>query len=350
MLQNPAPKIKIWLWDRLPSADAFAKLLDNDYFELRRGGDEYDFECEILIHYRPLVAELHKFENLKLIILPFAGPSVEKVSECAEFSQYVGNLHWNAAPTAETAIGLLINCAKLTIPCHNKMMSNDWTGGAVPFTPEGFARSTPQKLLYGKTVCILGYGEIGSRVGAVCKALGMKVIPVKSRRGTINISGEPTNVYTLDDFEIILPQANVLINALPLNSKTDGCVDGHAFSLLPADSIVINVGRGGTMCEQSLFNALKSKRVWAAGLDVFWNGPPYAFDMDATNHKTGKLDFSIFDNVVFSPHRAAGVGSPDMTALQAEILAKSVNAVKNRNYDAYPWIMRSRSQILNAKL
>jgi len=147
--------------------------------------------------------------------------------------------------------------------------------------------------LAGKTLGIVGVGNVGRRVARFAGAIGMRVlgydkyVPAEEvrRRGA-----EPVG-----SLEELLPQVDVLTCHTPLTPETRHMIDERALSRLRPGAIFINTSRGPVHSERAVFEALVQKRLGAAGLDVFEQEP-------------SPVDNPIFnlDNVVCSGH-VAGV-------------------------------------------
>jgi phosphoglycerate dehydrogenase-like enzyme len=176
-------------------------------------------------------------------------------------------------------------------------------------------------LLAGKTAVILGFGAIGRRVAAFCRALGMDVLATRRRlQQPAQENGVP--VYPTAALPELLPQANVLIICLPLTPQTEGLIGAAELAALPSPAILVNIGRGAIVEQEALYRALRQGELHAAGLDVWYNYPPD----EAARSQTPPADYPFheLDNVVMSPHRG---GASDATAeLRMSHLAASLNA------------------------
>lgn len=116
------------------------------------------------------------------------------------------------------------------------------------------------------TVVILGFGDIGATTAKKIAALGANVIVVKR-----SMSGKPDYVkelYTMEALDDALKKADFIINTLPLTSETKGIISSERISVMKKGAVFINVGRGQTVDERALIDALKSGHLLGAGLDV----------------------------------------------------------------------------------
>src|SRR4051794_22858074 len=139
----------------------------------------------------------------------------------------------------------------------------------------------------GKRVGILGMGRIGRAFAQRARGFDMKILyhgrtrlPPEQEQGATFFAG----------FHAMLPHCDFLSIHAPGGPATDRMVDAHALSLLPDGAVLVNVARGSLIDEDALLDALRSGKLFAAGLDVFRSEP----DFD--------LRFAALDNVVLSPH------------------------------------------------
>jgi len=124
----------------------------------------------------------------------------------------------------------------------------------------------PVGKLEGRTVGIVGLGEIGRRVARVATALGMRVLGTSRSRRAV----ERVDVRTLDE---LLPDSDHLVVCTPRTPETRGLIDARALGNLREHAFVINVGRGGVVDERALLAALREGRVGGAAMDVFEDEP-----------------------------------------------------------------------------
>jgi phosphoglycerate dehydrogenase-like enzyme len=140
-------------------------------------------------------------------------------------------------------------------------------------------------------VVIWGFGGIAATLAPHLAALGASVTGVARRAGERH--GFP--VVTADALPEVLPRSDVLINILPATAETEHSVDARVLALLPPHAWVVNVGRGATLDEAALLEAIRSNRLGGAALDVFETEPLPA--------ESGLWDEP---NVIITPHAAGG--------------------------------------------
>ncbi|MBK8987877.1 MAG: hydroxyacid dehydrogenase [Chloroflexi bacterium] len=273
-------------------------------------GQEAPETAVILIGGRPSREQL-RGPNVRVLIVPWAGLPTQTADLLAEFPHVaVHNLHHNAAPVAETAVTLLLAAAKLTIPYDQALRRNNWE------LRYGERRAA---LLAGKTALILGYGAIGARVARICQAMEMRVLATKRTPPTIQ--PPEATIYPSANLPHLLPQADALIICLPLTTETKGLIGAAELALLPPGAILVNIGRGPIVDEAALYEGLRNGRLYAAGLDVWYNYPPDETSRAQT--APANFPFHELDNVVLSPHR--GGLTLDTERLRLAHLAELLN-------------------------
>jgi phosphoglycerate dehydrogenase-like enzyme len=163
----------------------------------------------------------------------------------------------------------------------------------------------------GKTIVIVGLGEIGRDAARKAKAFDMTVVGV-SRAGTAG--GYIDEVLPRTRLDEALRRADVLLLALPLDPDTFHLIGAREFELMKATAVVVNIARGPIIDEAALVDALKSKAIAGAALDVTEIEPL------PPNSELWRLD-----NLLFSPH-IGGQGDDAqrqrLTALVAENLRR----------------------------
>ena len=273
-------------------------------------------EYHVLIAGRPSRAQLDASPNLRAVIVPFAGPPEETRRLLAEYPHLtLHNLHHNAIPTAEMALALLLSTARF-IPLGDRLLRRgDWA-----------ARydKPPEIVLHGQTALILGFGAIGQHVARLCQAFGMKVLAIRRNPETTLPAGLAADIFGSDQLHDLLPRADVLIVTLPLNTGTRGLIGPRELALLPPQALLVNIGRGDVVDEEALYEALRSRRLAGAGIDVWYRYPENEDDRSATfpsNYPLHELD-----NVVMSPHHGGAYGVPFTEARRLEDLARLLNA------------------------
>ena len=146
--------------------------------------------------------------------------------------------------------------------------------------PMGAARSR---------VAVLGWGAIGREIGRVMQALGFEVSGWRSNSGPLHE---------------LLARSEIVVNALPLTTQTEGLLDAAALAAMPRGAYLINIARGQHLVEADLIAAVRSGQLAGAALDVQMIEPMLADDPLWSE-----------PGITITPH-IAGQSSPDMVASQ----------------------------------
>lgn len=163
----------------------------------------------------------------------------------------------SAAGTSAPAIAEFVLTAMLMVEKRLPAMIAD--GGK--WTDQSELIAEPLGTLDGKTLGLLGIGEIGGRVAALAKAFGMTII---AHRPSLT----PVEGVTLVSFDKLLAQSDHLVIAAPISPETTGLIDAAALAKVKRGVHLVNIARGGIIVTDALDAALRDGRVGAASLDV----------------------------------------------------------------------------------
>lgn len=253
-----------------------------------RGTVASDADFEVLIAGRPSESDLDASPALRAVVVPFAGiPPETKERLLARPHISLHNLHHNAVPTAELAIGLMFAAAKRVVPMDRCLRGQDWRPRY---------EKDDSMLLTGKTALVLGHGAVGREIAQRCRGLGLEVIAVR-RSGPVTAES-----YPVEALPHLLPRAHVVFVATPLTDATRGLLGAEQLELLPRGALLINVARGPVVDETALYESLKGGHLGAAGLDVWYSYPKDEEQRVGT--EPSQYPFGELDQVVLSPHRA----------------------------------------------
>lgn len=176
-----------------------------------------------------------------------------------------------ADSVAENAIFLMLGAARRATESIDILRSRRWPG----WNPTQFVGVQ----LSGRTLGILGMGDIGGRVATRARALGMQIL--YCNRHPLPENDPNGGGYRATAAELIA-ESDVLLLACPSTKETRGIVDAALLSKAKSGLILVNIARGDLVEDDALVTALADRRVWAAGLDVFAGEPhvdPRYFDL-----------------------------------------------------------------------
>jgi glycerate dehydrogenase len=170
----------------------------------------------------------------------------------------------------------------------------------------------PIRELAGRTLGILGYGELGQAVARVTEAFGMQAL-VAQRPGGAARAGR----VALDQ---LLPQIDVLSLHCPLTDSTRGLIGARELGLMRGDAVLINTARGGIVDESALAEALRLGAIGGAGIDVLSTEPPRGGN---------PLLEPDIPNLIVTPHVAWASREARQRVIE-EIAAFSAGIARNR--------------------
>ena len=170
----------------------------------------------------------------------------------------------------------------------------------------------PPSLVEGKTMVIMGTGDIGGTFAKKVKALGSYTIGVK--RNPVDFLDNFDEIVTLSDLDSVIPRADILVMALPQTKYTSALMNAERIERLKKTAIIINVGRGLAIDTDALIIALKEKRIAGAALDVTEPEPL------PRGHALWEME-----NVIITPHIS---GNADVPETLEKILEIAENNLK----------------------
>jgi phosphoglycerate dehydrogenase-like enzyme len=153
----------------------------------------------------------------------------------------------------------------------------------------------------GRTVGIVGYGDIGRAVATRARAMGMRILAIKRHGPPLyNVDPLVNQIYKPEDRLEMIRHSHYIVACAPLTPETRGMIGEPEFAAMMPEAVVINLGRGPVIDEAAMVRALSEKRIRGAALDVF----------DKEPLPDGHPFYSL-DNVLLSPHCADH--TPDWT-------------------------------------
>ncbi len=207
----------------------------------------------------------------------------------------------NAIGVAEQAIMFMLCLLKRALYFHTKTAGGVWAQQDI-FTLGLFE-------LYGKTLGIVGMGNIGKEVAARAKGFGCRII----YSDTVALSREISSQLGAErlDLEELLREADIVSLHVPLTPETTRLIDRERLALMKPGAYLLNLARGEVVDEEALAEALREERLAGAGIDVFTQEP--------VNPDNPLL---ASEKVILSPHVSGGTNES-----KARILAITVENV-----------------------
>ena len=207
--------------------------------------------------------KIEKFRNLKYIQLTSAGFDRVPMDYVREQGIQIHNARGvYSIPMAEFAVAGVLQLYKQMDWFRKNQKKSEWK------KHRGLLE------LYGKTVCILGCGSVGTECAKRFRTFGTKVIGVDLYPIKDEIY---TEIYHMDDLNNIIPEVDVLIITLPLTDQTKYLMNEDKFALLKNGAVLVNIARGAVVDTEALNDNLD--RLGGAVLDVFEQEPLEADSM-----------------------------------------------------------------------
>lgn len=244
--------------------------------------DAIDRDVEVLIsHYGFTPEELSFFPQLKLILVPFTGVNQLPTAYLKEKGIIVCNTHAHAFDVAERGLALTLALLGRVVELDNAFRAG-WKG----------IGDTTWTSLNGKTVGILGMGAIGMELYKLLRPFQVKLITLRRHEARLKEHGIVAEY--VDSIKDVCLAADVVYNILPLTPETTGVIDGNILKDMH-HKFIVNIGRGLTIDEESLYVSLRDGILRGGAFDVW-----YQYGTD----KPSRFPFNELSNVVISPHCA----------------------------------------------
>jgi len=165
----------------------------------------------------------------------------------------------NARAVAEHAMALILALSRRLPEARDNQRARVWRGMIGDL-------SQREDELGGKTLMVVGLGDIGGRLARLAKAFDMRVVGL--RRDPSNGRGEADSVHPMGELKALLPEADVVALTCPLTRETENLVDADALGRMKPSAHLVNVARGRVVDEAALILALEARRIAGAALDV----------------------------------------------------------------------------------
>ncbi|MCD5325570.1 MULTISPECIES: D-2-hydroxyacid dehydrogenase [Pontibacillus] len=236
-------------------------------------------EADVLLTYGEDLTDerIEEASKLKWIMVLSAGLDKMPFKKIEEKGILVTNSKGiHKVPMAEYAIAMLLQTARKTRLLLENEKAHEWDRGVKPVE------------ITGKTMLVVGTGAIGQEVARLAQAFRMYTIGV-SNSGAAKQYFD--NVYTKDDFEAQLPEADFVISVLPSTPETKDFFKRKHFEMMKPEAVFLNMGRGDAVNNDVLLDVMEERIIYHAILDVFETEP-----------LPGAHPFWEMGNVTVTPH------------------------------------------------
>jgi len=237
---------------------------------------------ELAKHFHVDQDLLRRAPNLLIVSSNGAGYDPVDVEACSEAGVLVVNQSGgNAHSVAEHALGMLLTLSKRILEADRAMRREANVSRNALIGTEA----------HGKTIGIVGLGNVGRRIAALCEGLlGMKVLAYDPYLTAGEMTARGGEKVELDE---LLSRSDYVSVSCPLTRESRGMIGAREFALMQPHAYFITTARGFIHDEAALLEALRNRLIAGAGLDVWAKEPP------PPDHPLLK-----FDNVLASPHTA----------------------------------------------
>lgn len=249
-------------------------------------------QAEIILGFSLSEEQLQKAKNLKFQQTFATGVDRHQLKIFKERGIVFSNNHGHAFIIAEFGFAMLNAASKELLQNDQLLRKGDW-----------HPRKYNSVTLFNKTLLFLGYGEIAKSFKKFVEPFKMKFIAVKKSKTS---DDSDVKIYLPEEKLEAISQADFIFNSLPKTPKTINFLDKEEFEVMKPDTIVINVGRGDTINDEALYNALKDKKIKGAAIDTWYIYPDKrgGEDQKPMPCYPSKFPFHELDNIIMSPHRA----------------------------------------------
>lgn len=240
---------------------------------------------------------LSQCKNLKCIIARSTGIDHINSEYCEKHNIQIKNaIKYGGITVAEYQFGIILNLTRKINQAQKRIQDGS-------FIKDGLQGID----LYGKTIGVIGYGNIGKNVVKIAKGFGMKVLVCTN---TQSPKEEIEKGFKYVDLEKIFTDSDIISINIPANQTTYHLINKYAFDKMKESTILINTSRGTIINTNDLIMALENKKIAGAGLDVIEGEKFIKGDfMDIAEEKKENIISNLkkllqFQNVIITPHNA----------------------------------------------
>ena len=232
--------------------------------------------------------------NLKIIGRAGAGvDNIDLISAKEKKILVMNTPGGNTNATAEHTLALLLSLSRKISKADTSTHKGEWA-----------KKNLKGNEIKGKTIGIIGFGNVGRRFAEMCTALGLKVLVVS--KSFNDVKDEYPN-YDSCDLNDALEQADIISFHCKPNFDGSSVINSKELNLMKDTALIINTARGNLVSEVDLCEAIKEKKIGGAAIDVF-----------ATEPATNNMLFGL-ENILLTPHIAASTSEAQV--IVAEMVA-----------------------------
>jgi len=276
---------KILITDNLPDSALELITADSNYhIDLNTGLSEQDLIKKIPAYHAVIVRSATKItsavidsaKNLKVI--GRAGTGLDNIDTISAKKHGIAVFNTpgsNSQAVAELTIGMIFCLARNLYSAYNSIKNQRWNKSKLLGSE-----------INGKILGLIGFGEIGQRVGKMAAGLGMRILV--NKRNPLNKS--PGYEFELVSIDKLLEKSDFVSFHIPKTEQTSQLIGLAELKIMKPEAYLVNCARGGIIKEDDLLLALNKGLIAGVALDVFENEPPTDFRL--INH----------DKVIASPH------------------------------------------------
>ncbi|HEY1053484.1 MAG TPA: D-2-hydroxyacid dehydrogenase [Emticicia sp.] len=240
----------VTLYDRTPKDQIIERAKDAEVILTNK--------CQL---NREIISQL---PNLKYIGVTATGYNIIDVAAAKEHGVIVTNVKgYSSASVAQLTFSLMLSFTN-RVAEHAENIDQTW-----PSSADWCFSLNPLVELEGKTLGIIGFGDIGKKVANIGLGFGMKILANKRDLTSGGMEG-----VELCEIEKVLKESDFISLHCPLTADNQGFINKDSLALMKSSAILINTSRGGLINEADLAEALNAGKIAGAGLDVLSTEPP----------------------------------------------------------------------------
>ena len=170
-----------------------------------------------------------------------------------------------------------------------------------------------EPLVRGATVLMIGLGDIGTEFSRLLKVFGTYIIGVRRDGTKSHAYADEVHAYT--ELDELIPRADIIAMVIPASPETDKLMSRERIALMKSNAVLVNTGRGMTVDNEALCDAVEQGRIAGAALDVYDPEPVPA------DHRVWGID-----EIILTPHTAGGDFVPHTYVKILELIERNLTA------------------------